>query len=92
MALDEVASLFFDVLQVEHVVQVAVRVTDQVKHHMAVILIGIDVVKNHQGIGMKTCGDFLSCFSIDDMKKSLQKKTGNSTTENLKYLLLPEMY
>lgn len=77
MGLDEVAGVFFQVLEIEHVVQVAVFVADQVKHHMAVVLVGIDVVENHQGISIKVGRDDLSCLFIDDMKQSLEKKKGS---------------
>ncbi len=74
VGLDEAARLLSHVLDVEHVVQVAVFVADEVKHHVAIRLICIDVVENHQGVTIETSGHGLSCVSVDDVKNGLKKK------------------
>lgn len=73
VGLGEFAGLLPHVLDVEHVVQVAVLVGDEVEHQVAVVLIRVDVVKNHQGVAVETSGHRLSCFSVDDVEQSLQR-------------------
>lgn len=46
VGLDEAAGRLCHVLDVEHVVQVAVFVGDQVEHHVVVVLVGVDVVED----------------------------------------------
>lgn len=77
VGLDEFAGLLPHVLDVEHVVQVAVLVGDEVEHQVAVGLVRVDVVKNHQGVAVETSGHRLSCFSVDDVEQSLRgRNTG----------------
>ena len=71
VGLDEAVGLLCHVLDVEHVVQVAVLVGDQVKHHVAVGLVRVDVVKNHQGVAIETSGHCLARLSVDDVEQSL---------------------
>lgn len=74
IGLDEAAHVPFYVLDVEHVVQAAVLVADQVKHQVAVSLVCVDVVKNHQGVPVETSRHCLSRRSVDDVKKGLGRK------------------
>ena len=67
----ELAGLLLHVLDIEHVVQVAVVVADEVEHHVSIGLVRIDVVENHQGVTVETGGHGLSCLSVDDVKQSL---------------------
>jgi len=70
VGLDEVAGLLSHVLDVEHVVQVAVLVADQVEHHVAVVLVSVDMVKDHHGVAIETRGDCLPGLSVDDVEQS----------------------
>lgn len=74
VGLDEGVGVLCHVVEVEHVIQVAVLVGDQVKHHVAVLLVGVDVMENHQSVTIVTGGHSLSCLSVDDVKQSLEKK------------------
>lgn len=74
VGVDEAVGFLFHVLDVEHVVQVAVFVADQVEHHMVVGLVGVDVVENHQCVGIETGAHLLSCVSVDDVKQCLGQR------------------
>lgn len=45
--LDEGTGVLFHVVKVEHVVQVAVLVGDHVEDHVAVLLVGVDVMEDN---------------------------------------------
>lgn len=74
VGLDEAAGLLSHVLDVEHVVQVAVLVADQVEHHVVVVLVGVDVVEDHQGVAVETRGNRLSRLSVYDVEQRLRKE------------------
>lgn len=75
VCLNEAVGFLSYVVEVEHVIQVAVLVGDDVKHHMPIFLIGIDVMENHQSITIKAGGHRFSCLFIDDVKQSLERET-----------------
>lgn len=72
VGMDEGADVLSDVPDVEHVVEAAVAVGDQVAHQVAAVLVRIDVVENHQCISIETGGDSLSCRPVDDVKEGLE--------------------
>lgn len=74
VGVDEVVRLVCHVVKVEHVVQVAVLVGDDVEHHVAVLLVGIDVMEDHQSISVVLKGCCFPRLYIDDMKERLQRK------------------
>lgn len=71
VALHQGLALLPHVAQVEHVVQVAVAVGDQVEDHVAVGLVGVDVVEDHQWVAVETGGDGLPRLLVNDVKQSL---------------------
>lgn len=75
VVLDELVGVLPHVLDVEHVVHAAVLVADEVEHHVVVFLVRVNVMEDHQGVTIETCGHFLSCLPVDDVKQSLRKKT-----------------
>lgn len=75
IGLHEAAGVLSHVLDVEHVVQVAVLVGDKVEHHVVVDLVCVYVVKNHQGVAIEASGHRLSCLSVDDVKQGLGRET-----------------
>lgn len=74
VGLDEAAGVVSHVLDIEHIVQVAVLVADQVEHHVTVVLIGIDVVEDHQGIAIETGGEGLPCLFVDEVQQGLGRR------------------
>ena len=73
-ALGEAAGFLFHVLHVEHVVQAAVFVADHVEHQVVVVLVGVDVVEDHQGVAIETGLNRPARLSVDDVKQRLGKK------------------
>lgn len=78
MGLDEAAVVLPQVLQVEHVVQVAVLVADQVEHQVLVVFVRVDVVEKHEAVPVETGGHHISCCSIDDVKQGLERRSRDS--------------
>lgn len=76
VGLDEGAGVLSDVPDVEHVVEAAVAVGDQVAHQVPAVLVRVDVVENHQRVSVETGGDGLSCRPVDDVKEGLEQKGG----------------
>lgn len=60
VGMDEGAGVLSDVPDVEHVVEAAVAVGDQVAHQVAAVLVRVDVVENYHRISIETGGDSLS--------------------------------
>lgn len=73
VGLDEGVCVLSDIPDVEHVVEAAVAVGDQVAHQLAAVLVCVDVVENYQRVPVETGGDGLSCRSVDDVKEGLEQ-------------------
>lgn len=71
VGLHEVAGVLSHVPDVEHIVQAAVLIGDHVEHHVSVLLIGVNVVENHQGVPVVTSGYCLSRLPVDDVEQRL---------------------
>lgn len=74
VGLDEGACVLSEVSDVEHVVEAAVAVADQVAHQVAAVLVCVDVVEHDQRVSIEAGGDSLSCRSTDDVKEGLEQK------------------
>lgn len=74
VGLDELVRVPPDVPDVEHVVQAAVAVGDEVAHQVASVLVRVDVVKDDQSVTIETGGDGLSCRPVDDVKDGLEQE------------------
>lgn len=80
VGLDEVVRFLGHVVEVEHVVQVAVIVGDDVEHDVVVVFVGVDVMENHQSIGSVAKRFNLSCLYVDDVKERLKRGSYLSKT------------
>lgn len=74
IGLHELVCVPSEVSDVEHVVEAAVTVGDEVTHQVSAVLVRVDVVENYQGITMETGGDRLSCCPVDNVKEGLEQK------------------
>lgn len=74
VGLGEGLALSPHVLDVEHVVQVAVFVGDEVEHHVTFVFVRVDVVEGHESVGVVTRGHGLPGLSVEDVDQSLWRK------------------
>lgn len=80
VGLDEALGRLSQVADVEHVVQVSVPIGDQVKHHVVVLLVRVDVMEDHQGVAVETGRNHLPCLSVDEVKQGLKERRGMRVT------------
>lgn len=69
--LSECLGVLCHVVYVEQVIETVVFICDQVKHHMAVLLIGIDVMENHKCIRIELSFYRNPCLPVDYVEQSL---------------------
>lgn len=85
VALNEFLGFLSQVRKVEHFIQIAVFVGDHVKHYMAVVLVGVDMVENHQGIGVELGGHSLPSLLVDQVDQRLKNDQGDHQRECKKF-------
>lgn len=59
------------VTYIEKVIKAAVFICDQVKHEVAFLLIGIDVMENHESVRKEFSAHCHPCLSVDYVEQSL---------------------
>lgn len=69
--LSQILCILIHVVYVEKVVETAVFICDQVKHYMAILLIGIDVMENHKRIRIKLSVHCHPSLPVNYMEQSL---------------------
>lgn len=69
--LGECLCILLHVINVEKVIETAVFICDQVKHHMAILLVGIDVMENHKCIPIELSFHHNPCLPVDYVEQSL---------------------
>lgn len=70
---DEAADLLPEVLDVEHVIEAAVAVADHVKHQVAILLEGVNVVEDYQGVTVEAGRQCLACCPVDNVEQGLAR-------------------
>lgn len=71
VGLYKLCDILLHVVYVEHIVQIAVLVCNQVKDDMAIILISIDVMEDHKWVCVELCFHSFPSLPIDQMDQCL---------------------
>lgn len=74
VVLYKLVNILLHVVDVEHIVQIAVLVCDQVKDNMVIFLISIDVMEDHKWVSVVLCAHSFPSLPIDQMEQCLLGK------------------